>query len=81
MIEATQLQHAVQEGRLEGRLEGQLEGQLALLTRVMTRRIGEIPTNVMARMKGLNTSQLSDLAEAMFDVTSYDDVETWFTRH
>ena len=77
MIEATQLQYAEQQGEQRGRLEGQLD----MLTGQMTRRIGEIPASVMARMKGLSTSQLNDLAQALFDVTSYDDIEAWFSRH
>jgi predicted transposase/invertase (TIGR01784 family) len=81
MIEATQIQYAEQQAERRGEQRGEQRGRLDLLTYQMTHRIGEIPADVMARMKGLSTEQLNDLAQALFDITSYDDIEAWFTRH
>jgi hypothetical protein len=47
----------------------------------MTRRIGEVPAGVLARLNGLSADDLNALGEAIFDLTTYDDVEAWFTRH
>jgi hypothetical protein len=61
--------------------EGQQEGAKQALHRLMSRQVGNVPPNIAARLDSLTPEQLNDLAEALFDFKSHDDVEGWLNRH
>jgi predicted transposase YdaD len=70
-----------EEGRAEGREEGREEGQLTLLLRQLARRCGPLSAATTARMQQLAPNQLLELADALLDFRSADDLEGWLTTH
>jgi predicted transposase YdaD len=65
------------EGRQEGRQEGKLEGERSLILRLLTRRIGDVPTDLQSQIQSLSLSQLESLGEALLDFSQPDDLVEW----
>jgi hypothetical protein len=61
----------------EGIEVGKLEGEFAIITRQLNRRIGLVTPELQERLKQLSTTELEDLAEALFDFSSMDDLLIW----
>jgi predicted transposase YdaD len=74
-----------EEGRAEGREEGREEGRSAerivLLLRQLARRCGPLSAATSARVQQLAPNQLLELADALLDFHSADDLEGWLTTH
>lgn len=66
-----------EEGRQEGREEGRQEGELAVIMRLVHRLIGEIDLDLEMRICQLPVERLEDLAEALLDFTSLEDLVNW----
>lgn len=62
------------EGRKEGRQEGRQEGQAAIVRRLMTRRFGHLPRDVIARIEKARPQQLGRWSERLLDATTLHDV-------
>lgn len=74
------LREGEQLGEQRGREEGRkAEGQLLIL-RQLTRRVGELPQEVLDRIETLSLEQLENLGEALLDFQAIADLETWFSR-
>jgi predicted transposase YdaD len=67
----------MQEGIEVGKLAGKLEGEFAIITRQLNRRIGLVTPELQERLKQLSTTQLEDLAEALSDFSSVEDLLAW----
>jgi predicted transposase YdaD len=67
------IQEAQQVGRQEGRTE---EGQ-ALILRLLTRRVGNVPMEAEIRVKALPLERLEELGEALLDFTQIGDLLAW----
>ncbi|MBE8968636.1 Rpn family recombination-promoting nuclease/putative transposase [Nostocales cyanobacterium LEGE 12452] len=79
MRESVIYQEILAEGEQRGREEGRkAEGQLLIL-RLLTRRVGELPQEVLERIETLSLEQLENLGEALLDFQAIADLETWFT--
>ncbi len=85
MRESVIYQEILAEGEQRGREEGRkAEGQLLIL-RQLTRRVGELPQEVLDRIETLSLEQLENLGEALLDfqamptAVNYADLETWFS--
>jgi hypothetical protein len=55
-----------------------MQGMQKILARHLTRRFGEMPSNMEARLSSLSRHELDAFDLAMFDFNSYADVEAWF---
>ncbi len=78
MRESVIYQEILREGEQRGREEGRkAEGQLLIL-RQLTRRVGELPQEVLDRIETLSLEQLENLGEALLDFQAIADLETWF---
>ena len=64
----------------EGKQEGRQEGKEDLILRLLNRRIGEIDTSLIERIKGLSIEQLENLGEGLLDFSSVADLETWLNQ-
>ena len=53
------------------------EGERALILRLLTRRVGELPQDMRSRVESLPLEQLENLGEALLDFTSLADLQTW----
>ena len=64
-------------GRAEGRIEGRAEGQADLLIRLLHKRFTTVPKEVENQVRTLPPERLQQLAEAIFDLKSIDDIKTF----
>jgi predicted transposase/invertase (TIGR01784 family) len=69
------------EGAQEGKLEGKQEGEVALILRLLNRRFGELETSQVEVIRGLEITQLEDLAIALLDFTSMTDLKSWLQEY
>jgi Domain of unknown function (DUF4351) len=65
------------EGRLEGRLEGKLEGEVALVIKLLTRKVGGLSPDLVARVGLLSLERVEELGVALLDFDSVDDLVSW----
>ena len=65
----------------EGREEGREEGQKSLLLRLLTRKVGELSSEVRQNIDSLSIEQLENLGEALLDFSSIVDLENWLKTH
>jgi predicted transposase YdaD len=81
-------QDAVLEGRREGLQIGKQEGlqigeqrslqrQVAMLLRQLTRKFGKVNPRLKTRISKLSEIHLENLAEAIFDLETIADLNTW----
>ena len=73
MREAPLYQEILQEGR-------QQEAQTIVL-RLLTRRFGVVEPRLTARIQQLSSSQIEELAEALLDFSTLNDLEDWLEAH
>ncbi len=60
----------------KGREEAE-QRERALIFRLLTRRVGELPEDVRSRVATLPLEQLENLGEALLDFTSLADLQSW----
>jgi predicted transposase/invertase (TIGR01784 family) len=65
----------------EGREEGRQEEAVNFVTRLLTKRFGELPQEVCSLVSGLPLPMLEDLGEALLDFTSLADLQAWLQVH
>ena len=53
------------------------EGESKLILRLLTRRVGELSTEVKSQVEKLPLEQLENLGEALLDFNSMSDLQTW----
>jgi predicted transposase/invertase (TIGR01784 family) len=70
-----------QEGWAEGRQEGKLQGERSLVLRLLQRRLGAVPQDLLAQIDQLPLAQLEALAEALLDFGSETDLRDWLRAH
>jgi len=66
----------IEEGLAQGLKQG-IQRQRSMLLRLLTRKIGLIPEGTIAQLAELSTDQLDDLAEALLDFNSLDELTQW----
>ena len=65
------------EGRIEGKIEGKIEGQAELLLKQLKTKFKDIPLDMEHKIKTLPAEKLEEIAEAIFDFKSIDDVNAF----
>jgi Domain of unknown function (DUF4351) len=73
-------QEGRQEGHQEGRQEGETIGEARMVVRLLNRRFGEVPNQLVVRIQQLTISQLEELGEALLDFDTIGELETWLDR-
>jgi hypothetical protein len=63
-----------QVGLLEGKQAGLLEGERLLVTRLLKRRFGELPTSVTTRLANANSKELERWGEQLLNATSLEQI-------
>ncbi|WP_066380428.1 Rpn family recombination-promoting nuclease/putative transposase [Anabaena sp. CA = ATCC 33047] len=61
--------------------EGREVEARSLILRQLTRRLGELPPPVRQQVENLSLEQLENLAEALLDFTSLDDLQAWLSNN
>ena len=64
-------------GRAEGKVEGKVEGQANILLRQLKKKFGNIPVEVEDKVRNLSVEKQQELAEAIFDLKSIDEIEAF----
>ena len=73
-------QEAVMEIVTSWQLQGRQEGKLELVMRLLNRKIGLMAPDVEERIRNLTVTQLEDLAEALLDFTTPEDLVNWLNQ-
>jgi Domain of unknown function (DUF4351) len=71
------LQEAQQIGERLGEQIGEIKGQQNIVIRLLKRRVGDISTEILARVTILSLEQLEDLLDAALDFTQINDLIAW----
>jgi Domain of unknown function (DUF4351) len=66
----------IAEGLQQG-LQQEQERQRSLVSRLLTRRVGSVPENLVKQVEQLTIPQLEALTEALLDFTQLDDLVQW----
>ena len=72
-------QQGFQQGLQQG-LEEYRQRQVSLVTRLLTRRLGELEPALQERLRALSLTQLEDLREALLDFQQMSDLTTYLDR-
>ncbi len=77
MRESVIYQEIYQDGLQEG-----IQREASLITRQLTRRVGELSPELKAQIQSLSVEVLEDLGEALIDFTGVEDLVSWLAeRH
>jgi conserved hypothetical protein (putative transposase or invertase) len=71
------LQVGENRGRQEGRLEGAREGKLQTILRQLNRKLGTLSPQLINQITSLPIERLDDLADAVLDMQTLDDLMQW----
>ncbi len=74
------IEQGIERGIEQG-IEQGIEREKSLILRQLTRRVGEIPDAMKAKVENLSITQLEDLGEALLDFSQLADLETWLEEH
>jgi hypothetical protein len=61
--------------------EGEIIGEARMVVRLLNRRFGDVPTQLVDRIQQLTVEQLEELGEALLDFATIADLETWMERY
>lgn len=64
----------MQKGIQEGQQRGRLEGETLILQRLLTRRFGPLPSEVLARISMASEADITLWADRVMDAVFLDDV-------
>jgi len=64
----------------KGLQQGLQQGEETLIVRQLTPRLGKIPLETQQRIRGLSTTQLEELGDALLDFTSQHDLTNYFAN-
>ncbi|MGM3307860.1 Rpn family recombination-promoting nuclease/putative transposase [Anabaena sp. WFMT] len=67
-------EEATEIGREEGRQEGRQEGEVNLILRLLSKKFGEVPSQLKMQIEKLSLEQLEALAEVLLDFSNLDDL-------
>lgn len=67
-------------GIQEGRQEGRQEEAASILLRLLNRRFGRLPDDLIADISLFSLEQLELLGDALFDFTTIADLQLWLSN-
>ena len=75
------MQQGMQEGKREGKREGKQEGEALALQRLLTKRFGELPVQLSARINEADLVQIEQWLDRIFDAKNIDDIFSDAIKH
>ncbi|WP_107670411.1 Rpn family recombination-promoting nuclease/putative transposase [Cyanothece sp. BG0011] len=60
--------------------QGKQKGEANLVIRLLNHRFGQIPDDLLPKIRGLSVEQLENLGEALLDFQSEEDLTQWFSN-
>ncbi|WP_083468911.1 DUF4351 domain-containing protein [Nostoc piscinale] len=80
MQESVIYQDILQKGLQQGEARGKRQEALGLILRLLTRRFGAVELQTEQQIQTLSINQLEDLAEALLDFTSQNDLVNYLAN-
>ncbi len=66
-----------QDAKADGKIEGKIEGEQALVLKQLTRKLGTIKPEIIARVNSLKSERIESLGEDLLDFTQMSDLLAW----
>jgi len=60
--------------------KGRMKGQASILLRQLKKKFGHLPVEMENRVMSMPTEKLQELAEAIFDLETIDDVNSFISK-
>ena len=73
--EATEI--GIQQGMQQGMQRGKQEGEVTLILRLLSKKFGEVPSQLKMEIEKLSLEQLEDLTEVLLDFSNLDNLIVW----
>jgi predicted transposase YdaD len=70
-------QEAKAEGEIIGEARGEVRGQRSLVALMLDRKFSELPSRTKKSIAALESVKLENLAIALLDFATIDDLESW----
>jgi predicted transposase/invertase (TIGR01784 family) len=77
MRESVTYQEILEEGEIKGKTQGRIEEARGLVVRQLTRKLGNVSTILLVKIKALPLERLELLGEDLLDFTSISNLEQW----
>jgi predicted transposase YdaD len=77
MRESVTYQEILEEGEIKGKTQGRIEEARGLVIRQLTRKLGNVSTTLLFKIKALPLERLELLGEDLLDFTSIANLEQW----
>jgi hypothetical protein len=77
----TYVTNAERFGIEKGLKQGIEQGERSLILRLLSRRVGILPSEVRSQVESLSLDQLESLGEALLDFSGSSDLEQWLLSH
>lgn len=77
MRESVIYQDILAEGEIKGEVKGRVEEARGLVVRLLTRKLGNISPDLLAKIEALPLDRVELLAEDLLDFSSIDDLNRW----
>lgn len=74
------LAEGLEQGLEQGLERGRQQEGVTLITRLLERKFGELPSGLRSPLAHLTLTQLELLADALLDFSSLDEVTDWLNR-
>jgi hypothetical protein len=71
----------IEEGMAQGVAQGMARGQAQFALRLLRRKFGDLPADLVAAIEALPADRLGDLAEALLDFHTIEDAREWVEGH
>jgi predicted transposase/invertase (TIGR01784 family) len=77
MRESATYQDILAEGEVKGKTQGRIEEAKGLVIRLLTRKLGNVSPNLLAKIEALPLERVESLGEDLLDFTSIANLEQW----
>jgi predicted transposase YdaD len=61
----------------QGMQQGKQEGEVTLILRLLSKKFGEVPSQLKMEIEKLSLEQLEDLTEVLLDFSNLDNLIVW----
>ncbi|HEY9742194.1 MAG TPA: DUF4351 domain-containing protein [Coleofasciculaceae cyanobacterium] len=75
------VQQGLQQGLQQGKQQGKQEEAVAIVLRLLLRRLETVEPELQLRIQQLSSTQIEELAEALLDFSTKEDLLLWLETH
>ncbi|NER24918.1 MAG: DUF4351 domain-containing protein [Symploca sp. SIO1C2] len=81
LAESVKHTRVYQEGLETGNEQGREQEGQTLVLKLLSRKVGKLPPKLESQVKALSLEGLEELAEALLDFSTLDDLSAWLQNH